>query len=189
MVHGLAAFKASNELISNLRRCLSDNNCSQIICDLEVPGNTSANQSQAAPPSNSFTASPFHVACRSFTSNPSTQVQVCAPSEDIEMDIDDPMGMDESEFQTSVRNISKNEEIITNPAPNQVSSSPPSDPPTFEAVATAVQQSLTSVRIFRANKIMSFVICNTGLIFVMNSVDNCSKNGRRIWTGWLEIRN
>lgn len=152
MVHGLAAFKASNELISNLRSTIvSDTNCSQIICDLEVPGNTSANQSQAAPPSNSFIASPFHVACSSFTSNPSAQVQVCAPSEDIEMDTDDPMGMDESDFHTSARNISKNEEIITNPAPNQVSSSPPSDPPTFEAVATAVQQSLTSVRIFWTN--------------------------------------
>ncbi len=162
LVHGLAAFKASNELISNLRRCLSDNNdnYSTIICDLDEPGNTSANQSQAFPSSNSYIASPFHVVNSSFSSNSSTQVQECSALEDIEMDVDDPMGMDESESHNSDFNVSRNDEMSTNPT--QVSSSPPSDPTTFEAVATAVQQSLTSVRIHWCNN----VVCSTIWIWI-----------------------
>lgn len=122
--------------------------------------------------------SPLNRVNNSFT-------QVCSPLEDIEMDIDDPMGMDESEFLTSEIDISKNEEISTHSAPNQAISSPPSDVPTFEAVATAVQQSLTSVRALDC--IMMNEVCTEDWILVIisffNHADNCSKNGRGIWTG------
>lgn len=143
LIHGVAAFKASNELISNLRECLNDvsDNDAQIICDQGQPGNSSANQSQLFPPSNNFDTSPFNVANSSFTPNSSAQFLVCTALEDIEMDVDDPMGMDEGEFRTSEVNVSQNEEINTNAAVNKFSA----PPPTFEAVATALQQSLTSV--------------------------------------------